>query len=86
MNAEVIDPVSQYIEDSARAMGKASAAMKQAEIELDRRQRLIDDYRRKDAEHERMIGDLLELLDNDDLDGARDIVKAEYDAIHGPRD
>ena len=36
--------------------------------------------------HEAMIGRLKVLLDADDLDGARDLVKAEYDAIHGPSD
>lgn len=35
---------------------------------------------------ERLIGKLLELLNNDDLDGARDLVKAEHDSIHGPND
>lgn len=36
--------------------------------------------------HERMIGELLELLNKDDLDAARDIVKAEHLSIHGPND
>lgn len=66
-----------------QASGKAIRA---ATFELNARQRLIEDYRRDVAAHERMVGKLLKLLDNDDLDGARDIVKAEYEAIHGPRD
>ena len=60
--------------------------LREATVELNSRQVVIDQYRRTNAAHERMIGKLLELLDNDDLDGARDIVKAEYDSIHGPRD
>src|SRR5690606_11943823 len=53
---------------------------------LDYLKMLADAYTRVSSEHERMVGDLLKLLDNDDLDGARDLVKAEYEAIHGPRD
>lgn len=41
---------------------------------------------RKVYDYERLIGDLLERLNADDLDGTRDLVKAEYDAIHGSAD
>ena len=67
-------------------VAKSTAAMRDASAELNRRQSTIDQYRRDNAKHERLIGDLLERLNKDDLDGARDLVKAEYDAIHGPRD
>lgn len=53
---------------------------------LDYLKMLADAYTRVSSEHETMVSDLIKLLDNDDLDGARDLVKAEYDAIHGPRD
>jgi hypothetical protein len=54
--------------------------------EIKRLNRLVDDYRHKDADHERMVGELRKLLKAEDLDGARDIVDAEYGAIHGPSD
>jgi hypothetical protein len=60
--------------------------LREATFELNARQRLIEDYRRKNADHERLIGKLLELLNNDDLDEARALVKYEYDGIHGPAD
>lgn len=60
--------------------------LREATAELNRRQSIIDDYRRKNYAHEDMVGNLLELLKNDDLDAARDIVSREYDSIHGPRD
>lgn len=53
---------------------------------LDYLQMLADGYRRVSGEHERMVGKLKELLDADDLDGARDIVRDEFYAIHGPSD
>jgi hypothetical protein len=53
---------------------------------IDRLQMLADAYRRVSSEHEDMVSDLLKLLDNDDLDGARDLVKAKHMSIHGPRD
>jgi hypothetical protein len=53
---------------------------------LDHLQMLADAHRRKSSDHEEMVSDLLKLLDKDDLDNARDMVKAEYDSIHGPRD
>lgn len=80
------DVVSEYIDKSALAMADASKAMKEAEYELGARQRLIEDYRRKNYDHERMVGKLYELLKQDDLDGAMDIVRDEYRAIHGPSD
>lgn len=60
--------------------------VKAIQFELDARQRLIQDYQRKNADHERMVGKLYELLKQDDLDGAMDIVRDEYNAIHGPND
>lgn len=53
---------------------------------FDRLQMLAEAYRRVSSHHEDMIRDLLKLLDNDDLDGARDLVKAEHLSIHGPND
>lgn len=41
---------------------------------------------RKVYDYEKMIGRLLALLKGDDLDGAMDVVRAEYEAIHGPDD
>lgn len=35
-------------------------------------------------EYEQLIGRLYELLKADDLDRAMDLVRAEFDAIHGP--
>lgn len=52
--------------------------------ELNRRQALLDDYRRRNRDHERLIGELHELLKIDDIDGIRDLVEAEHGAIHGP--
>lgn len=45
---------------------------------------LVNWYREKNADHERLVGDVLKLLKADELDGARDIVSAAFDAIHGP--
>lgn len=53
---------------------------------LDRLQMLASGYSEATSKYESLVGDLLKMLDNDDLDGARDLVKAECDAIHGPRD
>lgn len=60
--------------------------VKAIQFELDARERLIRDYQRKNADHERMVGKLYELLKAEDLDGAMDIVRDEFDAIHGPSD
>jgi hypothetical protein len=51
---------------------------------IERLRMLADAYRRVSAKHESMVGDLRDALNADDLDKARDIVSAEYDAIHGP--
>jgi hypothetical protein len=45
---------------------------------------LVNWYREKNADHERMVGELHKLLKVDDLDAARDIVSAAFDGIHGP--
>jgi multidrug resistance efflux pump len=58
--------------------------LRQATAELNRRQSIIDDYRRKNAEHEKMVSELREALKVGDIDTASDIVNAEFDAIHGP--
>jgi hypothetical protein len=86
MSIELIREASNAIGESNDAMRVASDVMKRAELELDARQRLIDDYRRKNYAHERMVGKLYDLLKQDDLDGAMDIVRDEYFAIHGPSD
>jgi hypothetical protein len=67
-------------------MEAAGKAMRAATFELSAKQRLIEDYRRKNADHEKLIGKLLKLLNNDDMDEARALVKYEYDGIHGPAD
>src|SRR5688500_5760396 len=53
---------------------------------IDRLQMLADAYTRTSSHHEDMVRDLLKLLDNDDLDDARDLVMAEHLSIHGPSD
>jgi vacuolar-type H+-ATPase subunit H len=70
----------------SEAMSSASEAMARAQSELVRCYTMIDDYRRKNAEHERMVGELREALKIEDIDTASDIVSAAFDAIHGPRD
>lgn len=65
-------------------MGSLSASLILRRI--DRLEMLSKGRAEAESHHETMVSDLLKLLDNDDLDGARDIVKAEFDAIHGPRD
>lgn len=70
----------------ASGMTEAREAMRLAQCELNARQRLIEDYRRKNYAHEDMVGKLYELLKQDDLDGAMDIVREEYGAIHGPNE
>jgi hypothetical protein len=67
-------------------MQAAGKAMREATFELQAKQRLIESYREKTYAQKRLIGKLLELLNNDDLDAARDLVKYEYDGIHGPAD
>jgi hypothetical protein len=42
------------------------------------------DYKQKDRDHEALINKLHKLLKTDDIDGIRDLVEAEHDAIHGP--
>ena len=53
---------------------------------IDRLQMLAEAHREVSSKHETLVGDLLQLLNNDDMDGARDMVSAEYLAIHGPRE
>lgn len=53
---------------------------------IDRLQMLADAYTRVSSKHEDMVSVLLNLLDNDELDTARDLVKAEHLSIHGPSD
>lgn len=67
-------------------MEAAGKAMRAATAEISRQKIVIEQYRSGRAAHETMVGRLLELLDADNLDLARDIVKLEYDGIHGPRD
>lgn len=43
-------------------------------------------YQRKVYEYEALLGQLKKAFDTDDFDAARDLVKAEYEAIHGPSD
>lgn len=52
--------------------------------EIQRLNSLLDSYRTRNADHERLIGKLHQLLKTDDIDGIRDLVEAEHDAIHGP--
>lgn len=71
--------------------GNHPTALVPAEVDLvlkriDRLQMLADAYRRVSSDQEDMVSDLLKLLDNDDIDGARDLVKAKHLSIHGPND
>lgn len=74
------------LEDALAAQQEARDAMHAAKSELERRQVVIDQYRAKDAAHERLISAVLNRMNLEDFDGARDLVRAEYDAIHGPAD
>jgi len=65
----------------ANAQKAIALVMKQS---IDELKHLVIDYRRKDAAHERMIGELKTLLENEDTDKALDIVRNEFNAIHGP--
>jgi hypothetical protein len=58
----------------------------QKQSELQRKHDLCDWYRTQNGHHERTLGQLLKLLKADELDAARDLVQAEYDAIHGPNE
>jgi hypothetical protein len=82
--------IREIVEQTLIAPMREQASMQRTidgkQDEIKRLNRLVDDYRRKDAAHERMVGELREMLKVDDLDGARDIVEAEYGAIHGPSD
>lgn len=67
--------------------------MRESTAELKRRQDLIDHYRRKNAEHEELIGKLYAMARNkearDELllwDEFCDLVTDAYRAIHGPSD
>lgn len=53
---------------------------------IDRLQMLANAYRQESSKHETFVREVLDLLDADDLDGARDRVKHEHGAIHGPTD
>lgn len=72
------------LKEIGEGMQNASEQMRAATAELQRRQSLIDSYREKDYAHERLIGRLYEALKSENFDDAMDLVKAEYDAIHGP--
>ena len=56
------------------------------QTEIQRQASLLDEYRRDKYAHEAMVGRLYTLLKDEDLDGAMDIVKDEFFAIHGPSD
>lgn len=64
----------------------AQHAMREATDEVRRQRIIIETYRRQDAEHEKLIGELYRLLKQEDLDGAMDLVRDAYLAIHGPSD
>lgn len=53
---------------------------------IERLKMLADAYRRVSSNHDRMVGDLRGMLENDETDRARDLVNDEYRSIHGPRD
>jgi hypothetical protein len=54
--------------------------------EIQRLDSLCAWYRTQNAQHERTLGQLLKLLKADELDAARDLAQAEFDAIHGPNE
>ena len=68
----------------ANAYGKA--VLEVAKRAMKDQKDLIEYYRNKQYAHERMIGQLKTLLDNDVTDKALDIVRDEFYAIHGPSD
>jgi hypothetical protein len=79
----------QYVRDQVKhdfdvALMHEEAALLLAYI--DRQKMLADAYMRLSAKHERQIGALRELLDDDELDAARDLVRDEFLSIHGPSD
>lgn len=78
--------ITNAVADSNRVIAEASEVMRSARQEIFAKDQLIAHYRRKDAEHERLIGRLYELLGAENLDDALDLVRAEYVAIHGPSD
>lgn len=69
-----------------QSMLNTQQLLRDAMFELEARQRLIQCYREKNYAHEDMVGKLYELLKAEDLDGAMDIVRREYEGIHGPND
>lgn len=77
---------SRDVREIEASMLNTQRLLREATFELNARQRMIEHYRGKDAAHERMVGKLLDLLNNDNLDDARNLVQNEYDAIHGPRE
>jgi hypothetical protein len=81
-----IQEMTGHIAESNNAMRAASTAMKLAEVELDRRQALIDNYREGVRHQELLISRLRDMLNDGDNDAARVLVEAQYRAIHGPRD
>jgi len=58
--------------------------IQQLQKELEIKDALIKDHRRYRTDHERMVARLLDLLNADDLDHARDILRTEFVGIHGP--
>jgi uncharacterized protein YlxW (UPF0749 family) len=52
--------------------------------EIQRLNNLLDSYRSDNADHERLIGKLRDLMRADEYDDAYDLVRNEFDAIHGP--
>lgn len=83
---ETVEVSADVIADTLSTSKEAQQAMSAATAELDRRQVVIDQYRRRTAEHEHLISRVYLLLNAEKTDDALDIVRAEYVAIHGPSD
>ncbi len=65
--------------------GTAGVGVSSNSAELTHLRSVVEQYRRQNAEHERLIGRLYELLP-ERADDAHDLVRDEYRAIHGPRE
>lgn len=92
--AEMTDVLS----ETNSTLRASAAVMRLAKEELDDRLKqitrlthdihvkdgMIRQHREERARHERIINKLMGLLNAEDLDAMRDLLRDEYEAIHGP--
>jgi hypothetical protein len=76
-----IQEITSHVAQANVNLAEAGTLMSQAAREIDQ---LRADAIRLKRDHERFVNSIYALLNNDDLDGARDIARAEYLSIHGP--